>query len=163
MQIQSIIILWTCENKNRWLFAIIVFYRNIRKNNWTKMSMLNVWSFHRIQIRDISNICGKIFEQCFFKIYVNLISKCIIIFIMIWNVYSYSVLKVIKLSSFSFFFFIVPKNHSIRTLLTLHTVFWLAGYFSSISTVIFLEIKIQTTFVYLHVIVKGFVPWSMFI
>jgi hypothetical protein len=105
MQIQSIIILWTCENKNRWLFAIIVFYRNIRKNNWTKMSMLNVWSFHRIQIRDISNICGKIFEQCFFKIYVNLISKCIIIFIMIWNVYSYSVLKVIKLSSFSFFFF----------------------------------------------------------
>jgi hypothetical protein len=34
----------------------------------------------------------------------------------------------------------------------------LAGYFSSISTVIFLEIKIQTTFVYLHVIVKGFVP-----
>jgi hypothetical protein len=110
MQIQSIIILWTCENKNRWLFAIIVFYRNIRKNNWTKMSMLNVWSFHRIQIRDISNICGKIFEQCFFKIYVNLISKCIIIFIMIWNVYSYSVLKVIKLSSFSFFFLILPKN-----------------------------------------------------
>ena len=115
MQIQSIIILWTCENKNRWLFAIIVFYRNIRKNNWTKMSMLNVWSFHRIQISDISNICGKIFEQCFFRIYVNLISKCIIIFIMIWNVYSYSVLKVIKLLSFRFFFNHTQKSSNQNT------------------------------------------------